>query len=194
MGLRSRSRDTVSRPACCETSPSFLRYSPQRRTRSTRKRCGTFYTPLLTVMARLRGSGSPTHLMTAVIKPENKKELDSPEKGQINQRAFLYENKRTKQIRHNVYRDWVTNITNKVLSSRSAGRPFSHNGHRPKVGAAVPLWGRGLGPHLTLCRLLRDLSPLPSGILIHPAVWPQQTWTENWGGCAPFGEGSWVPI
>jgi len=48
--------------------------------------------------------------MTAVIKPENKKELDSSEKGQINQRVFLYENKRTKQIRHNVYRDWVTNI------------------------------------------------------------------------------------
>ena len=36
---------------------------------------------------------------------------------------------------------------------------------------------------------------VPSGILIHPAVWPQQTWAENWG-CAPFfwGGGSWVPI
>ena len=22
---------------------------------------------------------------------------------------------------------------------------------------------------------------VPSGILIHPALWPQQTWTENWG-------------
>ena len=22
----------------------------------------------------------------------------------------------------------------------------------------------------------------PSGILIHPAVWPQWTWAENWGG------------
>ena len=35
-----------------------------------------------------------------------------------------------------------------------------------------------------------------SGILIHPAVWPQQTWAENWGLC-PFGvfeEGSWIPI
>jgi len=28
----------------------------------------------------------------------------------------------------------------------------------------------------------------PSGIFIHPAVWPQQTWAENWaGGCAPLG-------
>jgi len=37
----------------------------------------------------------------------------------------------------------------------------------------------------------------PSGILIHPAVWPQQTWAENLGGgrtgCALSGE-SWVPI
>jgi len=27
---------------------------------------------------------------------------------------------------------------------------------------------------------------VPSGILIYPAVWPQQTWVENWGLC-PFG-------
>ena len=27
---------------------------------------------------------------------------------------------------------------------------------------------------------------LTSGILIYPAVWPQQTWTENWG-CARLG-------
>jgi len=30
---------------------------------------------------------------------------------------------------------------------------------------------------------------VPSGILIHSAVWRQQTWAENWGGgCASFGE------
>jgi len=36
---------------------------------------------------------------------------------------------------------------------------------------------------------------VPSDILIHPAVWPQQTWSENWGLC-PFlgGRGSRVPI
>jgi len=29
---------------------------------------------------------------------------------------------------------------------------------------------------------------VPSGILIHPVVWPQQTWADNWGGgCAPWG-------
>jgi len=32
---------------------------------------------------------------------------------------------------------------------------------------------------------------VPSGILIHPAVWPQHIWAENWGMC-PF-ERSWVP-
>ena len=30
----------------------------------------------------------------------------------------------------------------------------------------------------------------PSGILVHLAVWPQQTWAENWG-CAPFWRGAW---
>ena len=29
---------------------------------------------------------------------------------------------------------------------------------------------------------------VPSGILIHPTVWPQQTWAKNWGLC-PFGRG-----
>ena len=37
-------------------------------------------------------------------------------------------------------------------------------------------------------------TPMLSAILIHPAVWPQQTWTENWGGCAPFlGRGAGSP-
>jgi len=29
---------------------------------------------------------------------------------------------------------------------------------------------------------------MPSGILIHAAIWPQQIWAENWGLC-PFGGG-----
>jgi len=29
---------------------------------------------------------------------------------------------------------------------------------------------------------------VPSGILIYPTVWPQQTWAKI-GGCAPFGGG-----
>ena len=36
---------------------------------------------------------------------------------------------------------------------------------------------------------------VPSGILIHPAVWPQQTWAKNWGLYSFFwGGGSLVPI
>ena len=27
---------------------------------------------------------------------------------------------------------------------------------------------------------------MPSAILIHPAVWPQQTWAENWEAVSPF--------
>jgi len=30
------------------------------------------------------------------------------------------------------------------------------------------------------------LTSVPSGILIHPGVWPQRTWAQNWG-CAPLG-------
>jgi len=32
-----------------------------------------------------------------------------------------------------------------------------------------------------------------SGIWIHPAIWPQQTWADNWGLC-PLGDGSLVPV
>jgi len=59
-----------------------------------------------------------------------------------------------------------------------------------KVGAAVPpffLGGGHLGPHLTQCRLAEAYTSVPSGILIRPAVWPQQTRAKNWGD-------SWVPI
>ena len=27
---------------------------------------------------------------------------------------------------------------------------------------------------------------IPSGILIHPAIWTQQIWAENWGGAVPL--------
>jgi len=35
---------------------------------------------------------------------------------------------------------------------------------------------------------------IPSGILMHPAVWPQQKWAENWGYAPILGRGSWDPI
>ena len=33
---------------------------------------------------------------------------------------------------------------------------------------------------------------VPSGILIHPAIWPQQTCAENWGAVPLLG-GGWCP-
>jgi len=41
----------------------------------------------------------------------------------------------------------------------------------------VPL---GAGCHLTCCGLAGPRPTfVPSGILIHPSVWPLQTWAEN---------------
>ena len=40
---------------------------------------------------------------------------------------------------------------------------------------------------------MQNTTSIPSGILIHPAVWPQRTRVENWGGCAPLGEGKLAP-
>jgi len=41
--------------------------------------------------------------------------------------------------------------------------------------------------------LIEEDLTIPSGILIHPAVWPQRAWAENWGAVPLFG-GGWVPI
>jgi len=37
---------------------------------------------------------------------------------------------------------------------------------------------------------------IPSGVLIHAAIWPQQIWAENWGTLPLWGRGelSWVPV
>jgi len=53
-------------------------------------------------------------------------------------------------------------------------------------GAGFPSNTKSPGPRPT---------DVPSGILklIHPAGWPQQTWTQNGGLCLFSGE-SWVPI
>ena len=54
--------------------------------------------------------------------------------------------------------------------------------------AVLPFWG-DLGRHLTQCRL----HGLPNGILIHPAVWPQETWAKNWTAVPLLGEGELSP-
>jgi len=54
-----------------------------------------------------------------------------------------------------------------------------------KLEGCAP-FGRGAG---SPCNTMRPgLRPtfVPSGILIHPAVWPQQTWVEIWGKLCPL--------
>jgi len=52
-------------------------------------------------------------------------------------------------------------------------------------------WGRRLCPYgagspsNTMWQRPRSTS-MPSAILIHPAVWPQQIWVEHWGLLCPF--------
>jgi len=59
-----------------------------------------------------------------------------------------------------------------------------------KLGAAVPLIFRGAGsPSNTISPEPRPTS-IPSGILIHPAVWPQRTWAFG-GCCADYARVSW---
>jgi len=80
-----------------------------------------------------------------------------------------------------------------VLSSSWDGRPFGHNRHGPKVGGLCPFGGGVDGsPSNTMWPWPRPTS-LPSGILIYPAILPQQAWAENCGGCAPLGEGELGP-
>jgi len=62
----------------------------------------------------------------------------------------------------------------------------------PKLGVLSPPWGRAGFPSNTMSPGPRSTSA-PSGTLIHPAVWPQQTWTENWGLFPLFGEGKLDP-
>ena len=69
-------------------------------------------------------------------------------------------------------------------------QPFGHNRHGPKIGKGAPshFGGRGAGsPSNTKSPGLRPCS-ISSGILIDPAIWPQQIWAENWGAC-PFEGG-----
>jgi len=51
----------------------------------------------------------------------------------------------------------------------------------PKTGGLCPFEGGGATPSNTTSPGPRFTS-VPSGILIHPAVWPQKTWAKNWVG------------
>jgi len=70
----------------------------------------------------------------------------------------------------------------------SSIQPLGHNKHRSKIGRLRSPMGRGERcPRLTQSPGQRP-SSIPSDILIHAAIWPQQIWAENWGLC-PFGGG-----
>ena len=56
-----------------------------------------------------------------------------------------------------------------------------------KLGGSAPFLGTEVGfPSNTKSPWLRTTS-IPSGIFIHPAIWPQQIWAENWGLCRFWG-------
>jgi len=64
-----------------------------------------------------------------------------------------------------------------------------------KFGGSAPFLERGeLGPQSPSTTKSPGPRPtsIPSGILIHPAIWPQQIWTKNWG-CVPLEEGELGP-
>ena len=62
----------------------------------------------------------------------------------------------------------------------SSIQPFGHNRHEPKIGGCAPFRGEQRNP------IQHNVAwAVPSGILTHPAVWPQQTWPKNWVG-VPF--------
>ena len=70
-----------------------------------------------------------------------------------------------------------------------------HNRHGPKRwGADVLLSWRAGTPFNTMWPGPRSTS-VPSGVFIHPAVWPLNMGHKlGGGGCALFSGGSWVPI
>ena len=70
----------------------------------------------------------------------------------------------------------------------SSIQPFGHKDMGRKLGA-VPLFGGAATPSNITSPGPRFTS-VPSGILIHPAVWPKRTLAENWGSCAPLGRGA----
>jgi len=71
----------------------------------------------------------------------------------------------------------------------SSIHPFGYNRHEAKTvpllrGVVTPSNTTSPGPIFT---------SVPSGILIHAAVWPQKNIGRKLGGCAPLGEGELGP-
>jgi len=68
---------------------------------------------------------------------------------------------------------------------------FGHNRHGPKIWWGLHLFSGGAGSHSNTKSPRPRPTSIPTGILVHPTVWPQRTWAENWeeGGCTPLGDG-----
>jgi len=82
------------------------------------------------------------------------------------------------------------------IGSAVFGRPFVKRFtlcYRTDVLSVPPFPGGAWSPSNTMSPGPRLIS-LPSGILIHPAVWSQETWAENGRLLYPFPWVSWVPI
>jgi len=56
---------------------------------------------------------------------------------------------------------------------------------RKERSCCAPFGGGAASPSNTMSPGPRPTS-VPSGILIHPSVWLQRTWTENWEQLCPF--------
>jgi len=56
-----------------------------------------------------------------------------------------------------------------------------------KLGAVPPFLGEAGSPSNT--KAPGKPTSIPSGILIHPAIWPQRTWAKNWGAVSLLGGG-----
>jgi len=83
---------------------------------------------------------------------------------------------------------WQSYLKNNKCSAVAEMGDRGHNRHEPKIGGALSLFGEGSWvPSNTMSRGPRPTS-IPSGILIHPAILPQQIWAKNGGGLWPFGE------
>jgi len=80
------------------------------------------------------------------------------------------------------YRTWTfTQCAPKLPEFAETTQPFGHNRHGPKIWGLRPLLGRGAGSPSNIKSPGPRPCSIPSDILIHAAIWPQQIWAENWG-------------
>ena len=83
----------------------------------------------------------------------------------------------------------IHNVTQKEMTDEINDVFDEYDGDMHRNCNLPPFWGGAESPSNTKLPGLRTIS-MPSAILIHPAVWTQQTWAENWGLLSLSGEGS----